>query len=332
MTTDTAFPVPENLGIAVYSNNAETIGNTPLVRINRIIQSSATVLAKVEARNPAFSVKCRVGAALIADAEQRGVLKAGMHIVEPTSGNTGIALAFVAAAKGYEITLTMPASMSIERRKVLKALGANLVLTDPAKGMKGAVEEAERLVAEQSETYFLPQQFNNPANPKIHETTTGPEIFAATAGKVDILVSGVGTGGTISGISRYFKQVQGQDLYSVAVEPAESPIIGQAKRGETLTPGPHKIQGIGANFIPKNLDLDLVDEVITINSADAVQWARDAAKKEGIFVGISSGAALAAAHALAQRPENANKIIVVILPDAGERYLSSILFEDISAD
>ena len=332
MTTDAAFPTPANLGIAVYSNNAEAIGNTPLVRINRLISSGATVLAKVESRNPAFSVKCRIGAALIADAEKRGVLKAGMHIVEPTSGNTGIALAFVAAAKGYEITLTMPASMSIERRKVLKALGANLVLTEPAKGMKGAVDEAERLATEHPETYFLPQQFNNPANPQIHEETTGPEIWAATGGKVDILVAGVGTGGTISGISRYFKKVKGQALHSVAVEPAESPIIGQTKRGEAITPAPHKIQGIGANFIPKNLDLDLVDEVISIESAEAIDWARKTATHEGILVGISSGAAMAAAAKLAARPENAGKNIVVILPDSGERYLSSVLFEDISAE
>lgn len=332
MTTDNAFPTPQNLGIAVYSNNAEAIGNTPLVRINRAIESTATVLAKIESRNPAFSVKCRVGAALIADAEKRGVLRAGMHIVEPTSGNTGIALAFVAAAKGYAITLTMPASMSIERRKVLKALGANLVLTEPAKGMKGAVDEAVRLVNENPELYYLPQQFENPANPEIHALTTGPEIFEATGGKVDILVSGVGTGGTISGISRYFEQVKGQALYSVAVEPAESPIIGQAKRGEDLTPGPHKIQGIGANFIPKNLALDLVDEVIAIPSQEAVDWARKTATSEGILVGISSGAAMAAAAQLASRPENAGKTIVVILPDAGERYLSSVLFEDISAD
>lgn len=332
MTTDAAFPTPANLGIAVYSNNAEAIGNTPLVRINRLISGGATVLAKVESRNPAFSVKCRIGTALIADAEKRGVLKAGMHIVEPTSGNTGIALAFVAAAKGYEITLTMPASMSIERRKVLKALGANLVLTEPAKGMKGAVDEAERLANEHPETYFLPQQFNNPANPQIHEETTGPEIWAATGGKVDILVAGVGTGGTISGISRYFKKVKGQALHSVAVEPAESPIIGQTKRGEALTPAPHKIQGIGANFIPKNLDLDLVDEVISIESAEAIDWARKTATHEGILVGISSGAAMAAAAKLAARPENAGKNIVVILPDSGERYLSSVLFEDISAE
>lgn len=332
MSTDSAFPTPNNLGIAVYSNNAEAIGNTPLVRINRIIQSPATVLAKVESRNPAFSVKCRIGAALIADAEARGVLKAGMHIVEPTSGNTGIALAFVAAAKGYALTLTMPSSMSIERRKVMKALGANLVLTDPAKGMRGAVEEAQRLLDENPETYFLPQQFENPANPAIHEATTGPEIWEATGGKVDILVAGVGTGGTISGISSYFEKVKKQALYSVAVEPAESPIIGQTKRGEVLTPGPHKIQGIGANFIPKNLDLDLVDEVMPIDAATAIDWARKTASQEGILVGISSGAAMAAAAELAARPENAGKTIVVILPDGGERYLSSVLFEDISAD
>lgn len=241
-------------------------------------------------------------------------------------------MAFVAAAKGYEITLTMPASMSIERRKVLKALGANLVLTEPAKGMKGAVDEAERLATEHPETYYLPQQFNNPANPQIHEETTGPEIWAATGGKVDILVAGVGTGGTISGISRYFKKVKGQALHTVAVEPAESPIIAQAKRGEAITPAPHKIQGIGANFIPKNLDLDLVDEVIAIESAEAIDWARKTATQEGILVGISSGAAMAAAAKLAARPENAGKNIVVILPDSGERYLSSVLFEDISAE
>ena len=332
MSTDSAFPTPNNLGIAVYSNNAEAIGNTPLVRINRIIQSPATVLAKVESRNPAFSIKCRIGAALIADAEARGVLKAGMHIVEPTSGNTGIALAFVAAAKGYALTLTMPSSMSIERRKVMKALGANLVLTDPAKGMRGAVEEAQRLLDENPETYFLPQQFENPANPAIHEATTGPEIWDATGGKVDILVAGVGTGGTISGISSYFEKVKKQALYSVAVEPAESPIIGQTKRGEALTPGPHKIQGIGANFIPKNLDLDLVDEVMPIDAATAIDWARKTASQEGILVGISSGAAMAAAAELAARPENAGKTIVVILPDGGERYLSSVLFEDIYVD
>lgn len=327
MSTDQQFPTPNNLGIAVYSNNAEAIGNTPLVRINRVIKPGATVLAKVESRNPAFSVKCRIGAALIADAEKRGVLKEGMHIVEPTSGNTGIALAFVAAAKGYPITLTMPASMSLERRKVLKALGANLVLTEPAKGMKGAVDEAIRLATEQPDLYFLPQQFENPANPQIHVDTTGPEIWQATGGQVDILVAGVGTGGTITGISRYFEQVQNKPLYSVAVEPAESPIITQTKNGENITPAPHKIQGIGANFIPKNLDLDLVDEVLPVNSEEAIQWARNCATQEGILVGISSGAALAAAAKIAERPENAGKTIVVILPDSGERYLSSVLFE-----
>ncbi|HCI7193685.1 cysteine synthase A [Acinetobacter baumannii] len=327
MSTDPQFPTPNNLGIAVYSNNAEAIGNTPLVRINRLIKTDATVLAKVESRNPAFSVKCRIGAALIADAEKRGVLKEGMHIVEPTSGNTGIALAFVAAAKGYSITLTMPASMSLERRKVLKALGANLVLTEPAKGMKGAVDEAVRLATEQPEIYFLPQQFENPANPQIHVDTTGPEIWQATGGQVDILVAGVGTGGTITGISRYFEQVQNKPLYSVAVEPAESPIITQTKNGENITPAPHKIQGIGANFIPKNLDLDLVNEVLPVSSEEAIQWARKCATQEGILVGISSGAALAAAAKIAERPENAGKTIVVILPDSGERYLSSVLFE-----
>lgn len=327
MSTDAQFPTPPNLGIAVYSNNAEAIGNTPLVRLNRIIQSGATVLAKVESRNPAFSVKCRVGAALVADAEKRGVLKPGMHIVEPTSGNTGIALAFVGAAKGYPITLTMPASMSLERRKVLKALGANLVLTEPAKGMKGAVDEAVRLATEQPDVYFLPQQFENPANPQIHQETTGPEIWQATAGKVDILVSGVGTGGTITGISRYFEQNQNQPIYSVAVEPAESPIITQTRAGESITPAAHKIQGIGANFIPKNLDLSIVDEVLPVSSDEAIQWARKCATQEGILVGISCGAALAAAAKVAERPENAGKTIVVILPDSGERYLSSVLFE-----
>ena len=332
MSTDSAFPTPDNLGIAVYNNNTEAIGNTPLIRMNRLMPASVTVLAKIESRNPAFSVKCRVGAALVADAEAKGLLKPGMHIVEPTSGNTGIALAFVAAAKGYALTLTMPASMSVERRKVLKAFGANLVLTEPAKGMQGAVDEAVRLATEQPELYYLPQQFENPANPKIHEQTTAPEIWQATGGQVDILVAGVGTGGTISGIARYFKQTKNQALYTVAVEPAESPIIGQCLRGETLTPGPHKIQGIGANFIPKNLALDLVDEVVAIESAEAIQWARKIATHEGILVGISCGAAMAAAAQLAARPENAGKTIVVILPDSGERYLSSVLFEDISAD
>lgn len=317
-----------NKGIAIYENNADAIGNTPLIKINRIISGGSTVLVKIEGRNPAFSVKCRVGAALIRAAEEQGILKLGMHIVEPTSGNTGIALAFVAAAKGYSITLTMPASMSLERRKVLKAFGANLVLTEPSKGMKGAVDEAVRLATENPETYFLPQQFENPANPKIHETTTGPEIWEATHGNVDILVSGVGTGGTITGISHYFEKIKDKPLYSVAVEPLESPIITQTKAGETITPAPHKIQGIGANFIPKNLDLDIVDEVFTVSSQDAIDWAKKCATQEGILVGISCGAALAATAEIAKRPENKDKTIVVILPDSGERYLSSVLFDE----
>lgn len=321
-----------NRGIAIYENNAESIGNTPLIRLNRLMPAGVTVLAKIESRNPAFSVKCRIGAALVKDAEQRGALKQGMQIVEPTSGNTGIALAFVAAAKGYPITLTMPASMSIERRKVLKALGANLVLTDASLGMKGAVDEAQRIKDSAPEQYFLPQQFENPANPQIHVDTTAPEIWQATAGAVDILVAGVGTGGTITGISRYFEQIQGQALHSVAVEPAESPLITQTLAGSALQPAPHKIQGIGANFIPKNLDLSVVDEVQTVSSADAVTWARRAATEEGILCGISCGAALAAAARVAARPESQGKTIVVILPDSGERYLSSVLFDGLFAE
>ncbi|MEC7119218.1 MAG: cysteine synthase A [Pseudomonadota bacterium] len=316
-----------NRGIAIYDNNAEAIGNTPLVRLNRIMPQGVTVLAKIESRNPAFSVKCRIGAALIKDAEQRGALTAGMQIVEPTSGNTGIALAFVAAAKGYPITLTMPASMSLERRKVLKALGANLVLTDAALGMKGTVDEAQRIKDSAPDQYFLPQQFENPANPQIHHDTTAPEIWEATQGHVDILVAGVGTGGTITGISRYFEQTKGQSLHSVAVEPAESPLISQFRAGQAIQPAPHKIQGIGANFIPKNLDLSLVDEVQVVSSADAVAWARRAMTEEGILCGISCGAALAAAARVAERPASRGKTIVVILPDSGERYLSSVLFE-----
>jgi cysteine synthase len=327
MTTDTAYAVPTNKGIAVYANNAEAIGNTPLVRLNRIMPAGVTVLAKIESRNPAFSVKCRVGASLIADAEARGVLKAGVRIIEPTSGNTGIALAFVAAAKGYDITLTMPASMSIERRKVLKALGADLILTEAALGMKGAVDEAQRIKDAAPEQYFLPQQFDNPANPQIHQDTTGPEIWDATGGQVDVLVAGVGTGGTITGISRYFEQTRGQALYSVAVEPAESPLIAQTLAGQPLQPAPHKIQGIGANFLPRNLDLSIVDEVQAIDSSDAMTWARRAMTQEGILCGISCGAALAATAVVASRPEMQGKTIVVILPDSGERYLSSVLFD-----
>lgn len=313
---------------AVFDNNADAIGNTPLVRLNRLMPEGVTVLAKIESRNPAFSVKDRIGAGMIADAEQTGKLTKGMHIVEATSGNTGIALAFVAAAKGYPITLTMPSSMSMERRKVLTALGANLVLTEPALGMKGAVEKAQEIFNSDPSKYFLPQQFDNPANPATHVKTTAPEIDHATSGKIDAIVAGVGTGGTVSGIAKYFKD-KGQNIHVVAVEPAESPIIAQALKGETLTPAPHKIQGIGANFIPKNLALDLLDEVIGVSSEEALSWARRAMTEEGILCGISCGAALKAAHDLASRPEFQGKTIVVILPDGGERYLSSILFDGV---
>lgn len=324
---DNQFATPDNLGIAVYSNNADAIGNTPLIRLNRIMPAGVTVLAKTESRNPSSSVKCRIGSAMIEDAEISGKLKAGMEIIEPTSGNTGIALAYVATAKGYPITLTMPSSMSLERRKVLTALGAKLVLTDPAKGMKGAVEKAQEIFDSNPEKYFLPQQFDNPANPAIHVKTTAPEIFNATGGQVDAIVAGVGTGGTISGITRFFKQDKNQAIYSVAVEPAESPLITQTLKGEALAPAPHKIQGIGANFIPKNLAIDLLDEVITVSGDDAIAWARKAMQQEGILCGISSGASLKAAYELASRPEFQGKTIVVILPDSGERYLSSVLFD-----
>lgn len=313
---------------AIFENNAAAIGNTPLVRLNRIMPTGVTVYAKTESRNPAFSVKDRIGAALIDDAEKTGKLKAGMHIIEPTSGNTGIALAFVAAAKGYPITLTMPSSMSMERRKVLAALGANLVLTEPALGMKGAVDKAQEIVASNPDLYFMPQQFDNPANPAIHYQTTAPEIDFATDGKVDGLIAGVGTGGTVSGVGRYFKQKR-SDFFVAAVEPAESPIITQAKKGEILTPAPHKIQGIGANFIPKNLDLEVLDEVVLVDSASALSWARRAMTEEGILCGISSGAALKAAYEIASRPEFAGKTLVVVLPDGGERYLSSVLFDGV---
>ena len=315
-----------NAGIAIYPSNAESIGNTPLIRINKLGPAGVTILVKTESRNPAGSVKCRIGASLIADAEARGVLKKGITIVEPTSGNTGIALAFVAAAKGYKIILTMPSSMSLERRQVLKALGAELILTDPALGIKGAVVEAQRIKDSDPENYFLPQQFENPANPEIHVKTTGPEIWAATGGNVDAFVAGVGTGGTISGVSRYFEQVKGKPLHSVAVEPTESPIITQTRNGEAIKPAPHKIQGIGPNFIPKNLDLSIIDEVQTVSSDEAIAWSRRLATEEGILSGISSGAAIAAAVKVAERPEWQGKTIVVILPDSGERYLSSVLF------
>lgn len=313
---------------AIFDDNAQAIGNTPLVRLNRLMPKGVTVLAKIESRNPAFSVKDRVGANLIDDAIKRGVLKQGMHIIEPTSGNTGIALAFVAAARGYPITLVMPSSMSMERRKVLTALGANLVLTEPTLGMKGAVEKALSIANSDTKKYFLPQQFDNPANPQVHFDTTAPEIDHATNGQIDAVVAGVGTGGTISGIARYFKD-KGKSIYAVAVEPSESPIIAQTLKGEPLTPAPHKIQGIGANFIPKNLALDLLDEVIGVSSDDALDWARQAMTAEGILCGISCGAALKATYELASRPEYQGKTIVVILPDGGERYLSSVLFDGV---
>ncbi|MFZ4626157.1 MAG: cysteine synthase A [Rhodoferax sp.] len=311
----------------VYADNSLSIGHTPLVKLNRVTDGAgATVLAKIEGRNPAYSVKCRIGSALVWDAEKRGLLGAGKEIVEPTSGNTGIALAFVAAARGIPITLTMPDTMSIERRKLLLAYGAKLVLTEGAKGMKGAIAKAEEIAASDPK-YVLLQQFKNPANPAIHETTTGPEIWADTDGQIDILVSGVGTGGTITGVSRYIKNTQGKAIVSVAVEPTASPVLTQARAGEEIKPGPHKIQGIGAGFVPDVLDLSLVDAVEQVSNEEAVLFARRLAREEGILAGISCGAATAAAVRLAQRPENAGKTIVVILPDSGERYLSSILFE-----
>ena len=313
----------------IYADNAHSIGNTPLVQINRIGPRGVTLLAKIEGRNPGYSVKCRIGASMIWDAESSGKLKPGMTIVEPTSGNTGIGLAFVAAARGYKLMLTMPASMSLERRKVLKALGAELVLTEPARGMKGAIEKAGEIVACDPAQYFMPQQFENPANPAIHEKTTGPEIWNDTDGAVDVLVAGVGTGGTITGISRYIKQVQGKSILSVAVEPLGSPIITQAMAGQDITPAPHKIQGIGAGFIPRNLDLSLVDRVELVSDDEAKAMALRLMQEEGILCGISCGAAMAAAAKLAEKPEMQGKTIVVILPDSGERYLSSMLFSDL---
>ena len=313
-----------------FEDNAQSIGGTPLVRLNRVVAADkALVLAKIEGRNPAYSVKCRIGAAMIWDAEARGVLKPGMEIVEPTSGNTGIALAFVCAAKGYPITLTMPETMSLERRKVLKAFGARLVLTEGAKGMSGAIAKAEALVAQDPARYYMPQQFQNPANPAIHEKTTGPEIWDATDGKVDVIVSGVGTGGTITGISRYLKHTRGRAVISVAVEPETSPVMSQHRAGEPLKPAPHKIQGIGAGFIPGTLDLSLVDRIEQVSNEEAVAFARRLATEEGILAGISCGAAAAVAARLSAEPAMAGKTIVVILPDAGERYLSSVLFEGI---
>jgi cysteine synthase A len=313
--------------MAIYADNSLSIGRTPLVKLNRVTDGApATVLAKIEGRNPAYSVKCRIGAAMIWDAEKRGILTPGKELVEPTSGNTGIALAFVAAARGIPLTLTMPETMSIERRKLLIAYGAKLVLTEGAKGMKGAIEKAEEIAASDPK-YVLLQQFKNPANPAIHEATTGPEIWEDTNGGIDIFVAGVGTGGTITGVSRYLKNIQGKAVTIVGVEPAASPVLSQTRAGEDLKPGPHKIQGIGAGFIPDILDLSLIDQVEQVSNDEAVEYARRLAREEGILSGISCGAAVAAAVRQAKKPENAGKTIVVILPDSGERYLSSILFD-----
>lgn len=314
----------------IYTDNSQSIGNTPLVKLNRLGEGArATIIAKIEGRNPSYSVKCRIGANMIWDAEKRGVLKPGVEIVEPTSGNTGIALAYVAAARGYRLTLTMPETMSIERRRVLAALGANLILTPGAEGMKGAISRAEEIAASDPQKYFIPNQFKNPANPEIHEKTTGPEIWDGTDGGVDVLVAGVGTGGTITGISRYIKQTRGKQIISVAVEPKESPVISQKVAGVELKPGPHKIQGIGAGFIPDTLDLSLIDRVEQVSSDEAIEFAKRLAREEGILAGISSGAAVAAAVWLAGLDEFAGKNIVVILPDGAERYLSTPLFEGV---
>lgn len=313
-----------------YEDNSLSIGRTPLVRLNRITDGApATVLAKIEGRNPAYSVKCRIGAAMIWDAERRGLLGPGKHLVEPTSGNTGIALAFVAAARGIPLTLTMPETMSLERRKLLIAYGATLVLTEGARGMSGAVAKAEEIAASDPERYVLLQQFKNPANSAIHEQSTGPEIWDDTEGAIDILVSGVGTGGTITGVSRHIKHARGKPIVSVAVEPAASPVLTQHRVGEPLKPAPHKIQGIGAGFVPDVLDLSLVDEIEQVSNEEAIHYAHRLAREEGILSGISCGAAAAVAVRVAKRPQSAGKTIVVILPDSGERYLSSVLFEGV---
>lgn len=311
-----------------YQDNSLSIGRTPLVKLNRVAAGvPATVLAKIEGRNPSYSVKCRIGAAMIWDGEQRGLLRPGQEIVEPTSGNTGIALAFVAAARGYPITLTMPESMSIERRKILKAFGSTLVLTKAAAGMKGAIQKAEQIQASDPARYYMPQQFKNPANPEIHFKTTGPEIWDDTQGAVDVLVSGIGTGGTITGVSRYIKQVRGRQIISVGVEPSASPVITQTLRKEPVKPGPHKIQGIGAGFIPDTLDLSVVDRIEQVTNEESVEMARRLASEEGILSGISAGAATVVALRLAGEPELRGKTFVVILPDSGERYLSTVLFD-----
>jgi cysteine synthase len=312
----------------VYQDNSFSIGRTPLVKLNRVVNGAqATVLAKIEGRNPAFSVKDRIGSAMIWDAEQRGILKPGKEIVEPTSGNTGIALAYVAAARGYPITLTMPETMSMERRKVLKVLGANLVLTEGASGMQGAIQKAEEIRLSDPDRYFVPQQFNNPANPRIHFQTTGPELWEDTDGGIDVLVSSVGTGGTITGVSRYMKHEKRHPLLSIAVEPTTSAVITQTLNNEEVKPGPHKIQGIGAGFIPHILDLSIIDRVEQVTSEESIDMARRLAKEEGLISGISCGAAVVAAVRVAREAEMAGKTIVVVLPDAGERYLSSALFE-----
>lgn len=312
-----------------FEDNSLSVGQTPLVRINRVAGKNALVLAKIEGRNPSYSVKCRIGAAMIWDAEQRGVLKPGMEIIEPTSGNTGIALAYVGAARGYKVTLTMPDTMSLERRKILRALGAKLVLTEGIKGMPGSIEKAEELMAAYPGKYFMPQQFKNPANPRVHLETTGPEIWEATDGKVDVFVAGVGTGGTITGVTRFLKKIKGHPVLSVAVEPRTSPVIAQTLAGQPLTPGNmHMIQGIGAGFVPEILDLSLIDRVEHVDDAVAIDFARRLAREEGILCGISSGAAMAVVSRLAATPEFSGKTFVTVLPDAGERYVSTPLFDD----
>jgi len=319
--------------MAIFEDNTQSIGKTPLVRINRLDAGlGVTLLAKIEGRNPAYSVKCRIGSAMVWDAERRGALQPGMAIVEATSGNTGIALAFAAAARGYECVLTMPETMSMERRKVLLAFGAKLVLTPGAKGMKGAIAKAEEIAAAEPHKYLLMKQFENPANPAIHEKTTGPEIWDDTDGQIDVFVAGVGTGGTLTGVSRYIKQTRGKPILTVAVEPTHSPVISQTLAGQPPVPAPHKIQGIGAGFVPKNLDLSLVDRVEQVSNDEAIAMARRLAREEGILCGISCGAAMAAALRVAQDPAMAGKTIVVVLPDAGERYLSGALFEGLFND
>jgi cysteine synthase A len=314
--------------LRVYDDNSLSIGRTPLVRLNRVTDGArATILAKIEGRNPAYSVKCRIGAAMVWDAEKRGILKPGKELIEPTSGNTGIALAFVAAARGYPIHLTMPETMSVERRKVLKAMGANLILTDGSQGMAGSIEKAEEMVQSDPKRFLMLQQFKNPANPEIHFRTTGPEIWEDTDGTIDVLVSGIGTGGTISGVSRYIKRELGKPLLSIGVEPTHSPVITQHLAGKPMQPGPHKIQGIGAGFIPDTLDLRMVDRVELATNEESIDMARRLSKEEGILAGISCGAAVAVSVRLGKLPEFAGKTIVTVLPDAAERYLSTSLFE-----